>query len=29
VNTYSLSVSGNWRITFRYDAAENELYDMD
>jgi proteic killer suppression protein len=28
-NTYSLSVSGNWRITFRYDAAENELYDMD
>jgi proteic killer suppression protein len=28
-NTYSLSVYGNWRITFRHDPEANELYDMD
>jgi proteic killer suppression protein len=28
-DTYSLSVSGNWRITFRHDAEAKELYDMD
>lgn len=28
-DTYSLSVSGNWRITFHYDAEAKELYDMD
>jgi plasmid maintenance system killer protein len=26
---YSLSVTGNWRITFRHDAESGELYDMD
>ena len=28
-NSYALSVSGNYRITFKYDAKENELYDLD
>ena len=27
--TYSLHVTPNWRITFRHDAEENELYDVD
>lgn len=27
--TYSLHVSANWRITFKHDADENELYDVD
>jgi proteic killer suppression protein len=27
--TYSLSVAPNWRITFRHDAATNELFDLD
>ena len=27
--TYSLHVSANWRITFKYDARENELVDID
>lgn len=27
--TYSLSVTANWRITFKHDAEENELYDVD
>ena len=27
--TYSLSVTPNWRITFRHDAKENELFDID
>lgn len=27
--TYSFHVTANWRITFKYDAAENELYDVD
>ncbi|MEM8839645.1 MAG: type II toxin-antitoxin system RelE/ParE family toxin [Pseudomonadota bacterium] len=27
--TYSLRVSANWRITFKHDAAENELFDVD
>ena len=27
--TYSLHVTANWRITFRHDANENELYDVD
>ena len=27
--TYSLHVTANWRITFRHDAAVNELYDVD
>jgi len=26
--TWSLSVSGNWRITFKIDAATNEIYDL-
>ena len=26
--TYSLHVTPNWRITFRHDADENELYDV-
>ena len=26
---YSLYVSKNWRITFEYDADENELFDID
>ena len=26
---YSLHVTANWRITFRHDADENELYDVD
>lgn len=27
--TYSLHVTANWRITFKHDAAENELFDVD
>ncbi|MEM9278252.1 MAG: type II toxin-antitoxin system RelE/ParE family toxin [Pseudomonadota bacterium] len=27
--TYSLHVSANWRITFKHDQHENELYDVD
>lgn len=27
--TYSFHVTANWRITFRYDEEENELYDVD
>ncbi|MEO1222990.1 MAG: type II toxin-antitoxin system RelE/ParE family toxin [Pseudomonadota bacterium] len=27
--TYSLHVTANWRITFKHDATENELYDVD
>jgi toxin HigB-1 len=27
--TYSLRVTANWRITFKYDAEENELHDVD
>jgi proteic killer suppression protein len=27
--TYSLHVTPNWRITFRHDTDENELYDVD
>ena len=27
--TYSFHVTANWRITFRFDASENELYDVD
>ncbi|MEO0327131.1 MAG: type II toxin-antitoxin system RelE/ParE family toxin [Pseudomonadota bacterium] len=26
---YSLHVTKNWRITFKHDADENELYDLD
>lgn len=29
VGTYSFHVTPNWRITFRHDAATNELYDVD
>ena len=27
--TFSFSVTPNWRITFRYDAKSNELFDLD
>ena len=27
--TFSLHVTANWRITFRHDVEENELYDVD
>lgn len=27
--TYSFHVSANWRLTFRHDAAANEIYDLD
>ncbi len=27
--TYSLQVTGNWRITFRHDTETDELYDLD
>jgi len=27
--TYSFHVTANWRITFKHDAAENELFDVD
>jgi proteic killer suppression protein len=27
--TYSLRITANWRITFRHDAANDELYDLD
>lgn len=27
--TYSFHVTPNWRITFKHDAEENELYDVD
>ncbi len=27
--TYSLYITANWRVTFRHDAEENELYDVD
>lgn len=27
--TYSLHVTANWRITFKHDADEDELYDVD
>ena len=27
--TYSFHVTANWRIIFKYDAAEHELYDVD
>ena len=26
---YSLHVTANWRITFKYDAKDNELFDID
>ena len=26
--TWSLSVTRNWRLTFRYDSQENEIYDL-
>lgn len=26
--TWSLSVTRNWRLTFRYDSKENEIYDL-
>jgi proteic killer suppression protein len=26
--TWSLSVTRNWRLTFRYDPKENEIYDL-
>ena len=29
VGTYSFYVTANWRITFKHDAEENELYDVD
>ena len=29
VGTYSFHVTANWRITFRYDPEENEIYDVD
>ncbi len=29
VGSYSLHVTANRRITFRYDAKKNELYDVD
>lgn len=29
VGVYSLRVSANWRLTFKYDEASNELYDLD
>lgn len=28
-STYSLHVTANWRITFKHDDVENELYDID
>lgn len=28
-DTYSVHVTANWRITFRHDADENELFDVD
>lgn len=27
--TYSLHVTASWRITFKHDAKDNELYDVD
>ena len=27
--TYSLQITANWRITFKHDAEDNELYDVD
>ena len=27
--TYSLRVTANWRITFKHDTEENELFDVD
>jgi toxin HigB-1 len=27
--TYSLSVTPNWRMTFKHDEKENEIYDLD
>jgi toxin HigB-1 len=27
--TYSVRVSANWRITFRHDTDNNEIYDID
>jgi proteic killer suppression protein len=27
--TYSFHVTANWRITFKYDAEQDELYDVD
>lgn len=27
--TYSFRVTPNWRITFKHDAVDNELYDLD
>ena len=27
--TFSLRVTANWRITFKHDVEENELYDVD
>ena len=27
-DTWSLSVTQNWRLTFRYDPEENEIYDL-
>lgn len=27
--TYSFHVTANWRITFKHDAAMDELYDLD
>lgn len=28
-DTYSLRVTANWRITFKYDPDNDELYDLD
>jgi len=27
--TWSLTVTGNWRITFRIDPTEGEIFDLD
>ena len=27
--TWSLTVTRNWRLTFRYDPAEDKIYDLD
>ncbi|MEP2757506.1 type II toxin-antitoxin system RelE/ParE family toxin [Parvibaculum sp.] len=28
-DTYSVHVTANWRITFKHDAEENEIFDVD
>jgi proteic killer suppression protein len=27
--TYSFHITANWRITFKHDARDNDLYDLD